>query len=192
MLREFLKNTSQGLKDGIQKKFHICPQESSRKNFKNGQLDGASFYWDNSGQLTRIENYETNELIDYKDITIDSNIASIVINIKGFNSDTLYNYGLSNLDTLKLQVIANHYSENGHSKLLLKNYRVKSFIWSSYRPGSDFSYRVKGNTFPEKVTKLIKRVSEKKEPWKFYIDNIIIVDNNDVEYNLKSFIFWLN
>ena len=28
-------NYSQGLKDGIQKKFHICPQESSRKNFKN-------------------------------------------------------------------------------------------------------------------------------------------------------------
>lgn len=182
-------NYKEGKKEGVQKGFFFCPQESYRKNFKNGLLNGYSYYWDISGQLVKIETYENNSLVDNKDIDIDSNLANIVIEIKGFKGDTLSKSKILKSDTLKLIVTGEFYTEDGYLKLPLKEYEIKSFIWSSYRPGSDYIYKVNGNVLPDKLTKIIKDVLKQDKDWKFWIQDLIIIDPNKIEYQLKEFMF---
>ena len=190
--KDSIVNYKAGKKEGIQKTFFFCPQEATRKNYKNGMLDGLSYYWNLSGQLTKIDAFNNNKLISSKEINIDSNLVKIFIGVKGFKTDTLPSSVVFQMDTIELEVIGNFYSENGYFTAPLMDYHIKSFSWASYQPGSDFIYNVNGHIFPDAVTNLIKRVLKKDNSWLFWINNLVITDKNNVECNLKEFKFIIN
>jgi hypothetical protein len=194
-----VENYSMGLKNGEFRNYY--PNDSwftnliSLEYYKNDTLKD-SYYWNKSGQLIKtIINKQT------KTYAVDSSIWKIISFIKGekmvenpYAGYTSSPYGriirkkyLCKKDPIIIQVAkitcadcrGSYYNEG--DTIVLNDFKVLSFRFTfSIAGDSPTSEVIIGNVIPEKYKTLCKTLPV------FYLEDIVILDNNNVQYNLSS------
>jgi hypothetical protein len=193
-----VEHYSKGLKNGEFRKYYPyneCVMNLlSLENYKNDTLID-SYYWDKSGQLikTIIDNQT-------KNYSIDSSIWTILFYIKGEKlfKPPYYYYRtapskginrkyLCKKDPIKIQVAKITCTDclsPGNDivdTIVLNNFKVLSFSLSYSQAGdSGTGEDIIGDVIPEKYKAVFKSLPV------FYLENVVILDNNNVQYYLTD------
>ena len=155
-------------------------------NYKDGNINGTCYYWNNSLQLEKIIKYKEGKIVDEQKFEVDSTISFLTVKIKEFPSDTVELDKLTS-DSLSLEVLGEvvNYDSNITPIITFKklnNYTIKSFMAIKQMKFQNFN--------SNKIASYIfKHKSLESSGNDVLINDIVIIDKNNVEYKLSRTYF---
>jgi hypothetical protein len=194
-----------GIKEGLNIKYHYhfwVPQHyvMSKEYYSKGQINDTAFYWDETGQLSKLLYYKNGVLISHKEFPIDTSILHISFIILGEKEGMMTDGYIDKkifrkksnikLCVVKWVALTDLGLEGPQKAIVLDTYKVLSFSMGGcinldkktndhIDVGAAFS---NSECFtPEMMDRVFKHYTRM-----FWINNIIIQDCYGIKYELTG------
>lgn len=152
-------------------------------NYSKGRLNGLCYYWDYSFQLSRIANYYYGNLVEEKLLETDTTISEIAVTLKEFPNNTINLKELTDSVTLEVVGIVPDYSQKEYKFSLkpLPNFTIKSYTVLRHLKYQHYK--------TPKFSSSIFKYGNTKADGDVSVVNLILIDKNNVEYEIPRIYF---